>query len=165
MYIDAFTSNLTMTVNSKDDAYIKRIETSRTDYDKDVPNICPVLFLLTEYVIHVDAVTNYDPSGRYWPDYSNPTRVVEQVSNLLTTLTLYYKVQVILPVLANDYTQVNDLGYGIVVNNGALTEQVSTFSYYCHAAYMANNGSQIRFKRIQSNGTHGLFTQVPILMK
>ena len=59
--------------------------------------------------------------------------------------------------LANDYTQVNDLGYGIVVNNGALTEQVSTFSYYCHAAYMANNGSQIRsLNGSNSNGTYGL---------
>ena len=34
--------------------------------------------------------------------------------------------------LANDYTQINDLGYGLIATNGALSEQVSTFSYYCY---------------------------------
>jgi hypothetical protein len=46
--------------------------------------------------------------------------------------------------LANDYTQVNDLGYGIVATNAGLTEQVSTFTYYNHVGYWALNGGQIR---------------------
>ncbi len=46
--------------------------------------------------------------------------------------------------LANDFTQVNDLGYGIVAHNTGLTEQVSTFTYYCHTAYLASYGGQIR---------------------
>ena len=46
--------------------------------------------------------------------------------------------------LANDFTQINDLGYGLVVNNAAFSEQVSTFTYYCHTAMYANNGSEIR---------------------
>ena len=33
--------------------------------------------------------------------------------------------------LGNDFTQVNDLGYGLVVTNGALSEMVSQFTYYC----------------------------------
>ena len=46
--------------------------------------------------------------------------------------------------LANDYTQVNDLSYGIVATNAGLTEQVSTFTYYNHVGYWALNGGQIR---------------------
>ena len=46
--------------------------------------------------------------------------------------------------LANDFTQINDLGYGLVVNNAAFSEQVSTFTYYCHTAMYANNGPEIR---------------------
>ena len=46
--------------------------------------------------------------------------------------------------LANDFTQINDLGYGLVVNNAAFPEQVSTFTYYCHTAMYANNGPEIR---------------------
>jgi hypothetical protein len=46
--------------------------------------------------------------------------------------------------LGNDFTQINDLGYGLVVNNGALSEMVSMFTYYCHASYYSKNGAEIR---------------------
>lgn len=53
--------------------------------------------------------------------------------------------------LGNDFTQINDLGYGLVTNNGAVSEMVSMFTYYCEAAYYANNGSEIR----SLNGSNG----------
>ena len=53
--------------------------------------------------------------------------------------------------LGNDFTQINDLGYGLVTNNGAFSEMVSMFTYYCQAAYYANNGSEIR----SLNGSNG----------
>jgi hypothetical protein len=46
--------------------------------------------------------------------------------------------------LGNDFTQINDLGYGLVVVNGALSEMVSMFTYYCRASYYSKNGSEIR---------------------
>jgi len=46
--------------------------------------------------------------------------------------------------LANDFTQVNDLSYGIVATNASFTEQVSTFTYYNHVGYWALNGAQVR---------------------
>jgi hypothetical protein len=59
--------------------------------------------------------------------------------------------------LANDFAMINDLGYGIVANNGGGTEQVSTFSYYCHTHYWASNGGQIRsVAGSNSHGTYGL---------
>jgi hypothetical protein len=59
--------------------------------------------------------------------------------------------------LANDYTQVNDLGYGIVAHNTGLTEQVSTFTYYCHTAYLASYGGQIRsVAGSNAQGNYGL---------
>ena len=39
--------------------------------------------------------------------------------------------------LANDYTQINDLGYGLIATNGALSEQVPHPSYYCYTAFHA----------------------------
>jgi hypothetical protein len=54
-------------------------------------------------------------------------------------------------ILGNDYTQINDLGYGLVTTNGAFSEMVSMFTYYCHAAYYAANGSEIR----SLNGSNG----------
>jgi len=46
--------------------------------------------------------------------------------------------------LGNDFTQINDKGYGLVCVNGALSEMVSMFTYYCHTSYYAKNGSEIR---------------------
>jgi len=46
--------------------------------------------------------------------------------------------------LANDYTQMNDLGYGIFVTNGGFMENVSMFTYYCHSSYYALNGAIVR---------------------
>jgi len=54
-------------------------------------------------------------------------------------------------ILGNDFTQINDLSYGLVTNNGAFSEMVSMFTYYCHAAYYASNGSEIR----SLNGSNG----------
>jgi hypothetical protein len=47
-------------------------------------------------------------------------------------------------ILGNDFTQVNDLGYGLVAVNGALSEMVSMFTYYCWASYYSKNGAEIR---------------------
>ena len=59
--------------------------------------------------------------------------------------------------LANDFTQVNDLGYGIVATNNGLTEQVSTFTYYNYSSFFANNGAQIRATNCSSaNGVYAL---------
>ena len=55
--------------------------------------------------------------------------------------------------LANDFAMINDLGYAILVTNGGLSEQVSTFSYYCTTHYWANNGGQIR--SIGGSNAHG----------
>lgn len=59
--------------------------------------------------------------------------------------------------LATHFTQVNDLGYGIIVNNNALMELVSVFTYYCHTAYYSLNGGQIRsVSGSNSNGYFGM---------
>ena len=55
--------------------------------------------------------------------------------------------------LSNDYTQVNDLGYGIIATNNGLAEAVSLFTYYCWASYYSNNGGQIR--SLNGSSAHG----------
>jgi hypothetical protein len=57
--------------------------------------------------------------------------------------------------LANDFAMINDLGYAIVCTNGGISEQVSTFTYYCHTHYWANNGGQIR--SVAGSNAHGTF--------
>jgi len=46
--------------------------------------------------------------------------------------------------LSADFTQINDMGYGIVCTNNGLQESVSMFTYYCYSAYYSVNGGQMR---------------------
>jgi len=47
-------------------------------------------------------------------------------------------------ILSNDFTQINDLGFGLYCTNAARAEAVSVFTYYCHQAYVSEKGSEIR---------------------
>ena len=59
--------------------------------------------------------------------------------------------------LASDFTQINDLAYGVICTNAAITEQVSTFTYYCYTGYWAANGGQIRsIGGSNATGVYGL---------
>jgi hypothetical protein len=60
--------------------------------------------------------------------------------------------------LSNDFTQVADMGYGLLATNGGLTEAVSMFTYYCYASYMSLNGAQIR--SIGGSSAHGVYALV-----
>lgn len=61
-------------------------------------------------------------------------------------------------ILCNDFTQVNDLGYGIFATNGGLVEAVSMFTYYCHISYYSLNGAQIR--SVGGSSAHGNYALV-----
>ena len=56
--------------------------------------------------------------------------------------------------LGNDFTQVNDMGYGIFCTNNGLSEQVSVFTYYCYTAFYSLNGAQIR--SLNGSSAHGV---------
>jgi hypothetical protein len=60
--------------------------------------------------------------------------------------------------LGNDYTQINDMGYGVIVTNGGLCEAVSMFSYYCYISMYSLNGGQIR--SVASSSAHGVYALV-----
>ena len=60
--------------------------------------------------------------------------------------------------LSNDFTQVNDLGYGVLATNGGLTECVSMFTYYNHISYYSLNGGQIR--SVGGSSAHGNYALV-----
>ena len=69
------------------------------------------------------------------------TRTIRFVNNLfsLESITAGNR-----SMLSNDFTQICDMGYGIVATNGGLTEAVGMFTYYCYTAFYSLNGAQIR---------------------
>jgi len=57
--------------------------------------------------------------------------------------------------LSNDWTQLNDMGYGLFVTNGGISEAVGMFTYYCYNAYYSLNGGQIR--SVGGSAAHGIY--------
>ena len=113
--------------------------------------------------------TTYAVPSRIAPTISNSdyTTLVNRISTIQTTtlsvldsganLIINIEMGGNKSMLANDFTQVNDLGYGVLATNASLTEQVSTFTYYCYTAYWALNGAQIRsVAGSNANGQYGL---------
>jgi hypothetical protein len=89
----------------------------------------------------------------------SPVLVTTTGTGTLSFTRLY---EILMPgnrsMLSNDWTQVNDLGYGLIVTNGGLTEAVSMFTYYCHISYYALNGGQIR--SLGGSSAHGNYALV-----
>ena len=76
---------------------------------------------------------------------TNTTRIVQvTVQSVNAPINITLQTAGNRSILGNDFTQVNDLGYGLVAVNGALSEMVSMFTYYCWASYYSKNGAEIR---------------------
>ena len=157
MFVDAFVGNVPMEVINKQTAFKidVRSQAGQGLFIKK-PQV-PAPFYIEGRRFQVNAVRDWDPT------LGTATLILDPSSNSKAgfTGTMYGSVVLdnassINPIeitvqtagnrsmLGNDFTQVNDLGYGLVVTNGALSEMVSQFTYYCWTAYYANNGGEIR---------------------
>ena len=157
MFVDAFVGNVPMEVINKQTAYKidVRSQAGQGLFVKK-PQV-PAPFYMEGRRFQVNAVRDWDPT------LGTATLILDPSSNAKSGWTGTIAGSIILdnassinPVeitvqtagnrsmLGNDFTQVNDLGYGLVVTNGALSEMVSQFTYYCWTAYYANNGGEIR---------------------
>jgi len=162
MFVDAFCANLPMAVTSKSGPFELSVESGAGEglYNKKPQTPCP--FYLDGERFQVNAVRNWDP------ETGTATLILDRTSNNGTgftgnTSTLLNLDLDSLPLditvqtggnrsmLGNDFTQINDLGYGLVVANGGLSEMVSQFTYYCWTAFYAKNGGEIR----SLNGSNG----------
>lgn len=89
---------------------------------------------------------------------TNRTAIITNVNNYLLTgagISINLEMAGNRSILGDNFTQVNDMGYGIVATNGGTSEQVSTFSYYCYTSQWATNGGQIR--TVSGSSAHGVY--------
>ena len=144
MFIDGFVGRLPGTITDTTDAG-KKITVG--GLFKREP-LAPTAFYRAGFRYQVDNVSEWDPVTGVAKLDLNPTTPWSGGN-----LDIILETPGNRSMLANDFTQVNDLGYGVVAHNTGLTEQVSTFTYYCHTAYMASNGGQIR--SVAGSNAHG----------
>lgn len=112
-----------------------------------------------EYYVLDDGLTNN--SFNITATFGSITKVT--ISDLGTGTHSYQRVyELLMPgnrsMLANDYTQINDMGYGALAMNGGLMELVSMFTYYCYISYYSVNGGQIR--SVGGSSAHGVYALV-----
>lgn len=160
LFVDAFVGNSAVQVSSKVDGspfrlsiqslpgqglFIRRPQT-------------PCAFYIDGRRFQVNAVTQYDPdfgtaelildpssnAGQGFTGVTSALATGVDLDDLSSPIPLTLQTAGNRSILGNDFTQVNDLGYGLVAVNGALSEMVSMFTYYCHVSYYAKNGSEIR---------------------
>ena len=157
MFVDAFVGNTPMNVVGVTGVYEIDVE---SDPDEGLyirrPQV-PAPFYIEGKRFQVNAVRDYDQVT------GTATLILDPSSNDgagftgtyygsvdLSTASAVNPIEITMQtagnrsMLGNDFTQVNDLGYGLVVTNGGLSEMVSQFTYYCWTAYYANNGGEIR---------------------
>lgn len=164
MFIDGFSGNLQVQVAEKISPYRLRVTSQSNNNGLRIRKPeTPCAFYIDGRRFQVNAVINYDQSAgtaELLLDRSsnNGNGFVGSVEyyggtvNLGTSNTATYSTPILITLqtagnrsmLGNDFTQINDLGYGLVCVNGALSEMVSMFTYYCHAGYYAKSGSEIR---------------------
>jgi hypothetical protein len=114
--------------------------------------VAPTSFYYNGFRYQVDNIVSWNPTTGVAVINLNPTTPWTNGTLNITLETPGNR-----SMLANDFTQVNDLGYGIVATNNGVTEQVSTFTYYNWTSYYAVNGAQIRSTNGSScNGQYGL---------
>lgn len=134
-----------------------RFSTTGSLPDGIVASDDPVISI--EYYIVADGF-----SANQFSVTNNPvgTAGIEITGSGVGTLSYQRIYELLMPgnrsMLSNDFTQVCDLGYGLIATNGGLTESVSMFTYYCHISYYSLNGGQIR--SIGGSSAHGNFALV-----
>ena len=175
MFVDAYTGNLPMyvpdTIDPVGEGNPADIESGKTNKNEiwvrseegtglfiRQPEL-PAPFYIEGRRFQVNAISRYsqangwcklhlDPNSNDGDGYDE-TQFEENVGQI--SRTIFLQTAGNRSMLGNDFTQINDLGYGLVTNNGAFSEMVSMFTYYCQAAYYAKNGSEIR----SLNGSNG----------
>ena len=152
MFIDGFVGNLTATIVSR----ISSTQITVSGLTVRAPQT-PCSFYITGVRFEVDTVTNYDPIAGtatinldpLTPDTSSYTG--SSNSFLISTLGIEFISPGNNSMCTSNFTQVNDLGYGVAAVNLGLVEAVSVFTYYAQVGYYVDTGAQIR----SANGSCG----------
>jgi len=162
-YVDGFTGNMPVNIVGKDNNFTLQVESPATSgLGIRKPNV-PASFFVQGRRYQVNAVRDYEVVG----DTAYATLILDEGSNEKrgwddpsdsTALPIILQTAGYRSMLSNDYTQINDLGYGIVGNNNALLEAVSVFTYYAYTGYYSRNGSQIR--SLTGNNSYGNYGMV-----
>lgn len=159
LFVDAFCGNSAARVTGKSTPFILTVSSPAGQGLFIRRPQTPCAFYIDGRRFQVNAVTNYDPAlgtatiildptSNSGTGFSGTTSLIVgegvDLDDLTTPIDITLQTAGNRSMLGNDFTQINDLGYGLVCVNGGISEMVSMFTYYCWASYYSKNGSEIR---------------------
>ena len=145
MFVDGFAGDLMCSITTRTSSTV--LQVSGLTFRKPAT---PCSFVVQGKRFQVDYVSNYNPSTGTAQLNLNPSTPDTNAYHGLggSILTPGVELELITAgnrsMLANDFTQINDLSYGMIATNNGLIEAVSVFTYYNYVAYYSLNGGQIR---------------------
>ena len=165
MLVDAYTGNVPMEVYAKDNAFTLDVRSPVGEGLRIRAPKTPCPFYIDGKRFQVNAVREWDKiqgtatllldassnDGNGFTGVTSGAPTGVDLDDLTSPIQLTVQTGGNRSMLGNDFTQINDLGYGLLVMNGGLSEMVSMFTYYCWTAFYAYNGSEIR----SLNGSNG----------
>ncbi len=161
MFVDAFAGNLQAQITSRVDE--RTINVDGLTYR--LPNL-PCAFYINGVRFQVDLITDWDqeagtatvhinPATPDDVEYTEANEFLDSTRLFLASTSIEFLSAGNNSMLCNDYTQLNDLGYGLVAINGGLLEAVGVFTYYNQISYFADTGGQIR--SVGGSSAHGAY--------
>lgn len=161
MFVDAFAGNVSAQITA-------RIDDTTIEVDGlniRLPNL-PCAFYINGVRFLVDLISEYNEvtgTARIHinprtPDDPEYTLIEDSTRLFLPSTSFEFLSAGNNSMLCNDYTQLNDLGYGLVAVNGGLLEAVGVFTYYNQISYFSDTGGQIR--SVGGSSAHGSFALV-----
>jgi hypothetical protein len=155
LFIDGYAGNMPATIDTVNTAFNLEVSSPAGQglWVRRPPTPFPFFYNGARY--QVNTVTNYNQAT------GSARLILDETSNEGSGWTGGTGIDIFIQsggnrsMLANDFTQINDLGFGCLAVNNALSELVSMFTYYCHTGYMAKDGSQIR--SIAGNNSYGIY--------
>ena len=143
--------------------------TTEVDITNDLIAGVVAAIVANDYTAAQAAVPEDPPSrvGYLSSNIAAQTAIEDAISTIQTKAIDYVsfygnRYELLMPgnrsMLANDYTQINDMGYGAIAMNGGLMELVSVFTYYCYTSYYSLTGGQIR--SVGGSSAHGVYALV-----
>ena len=148
LFVDGFSGNLEATIIDK--ASNTEIELGGLTVRK--PQV-PCSFYIEGNRYQINVISNYNRST------GTATAILDNATPYESSIVEGFPIVLGTPgnksMLANDFTQINDLGYGCITLNNGLAELVSMFSYYCWTSYYSVNGGQIR--SVAGNSSYGKY--------